>query len=463
MNPYKSKFLFVIPCLLFFVLSTQSQTTEFEANPDGVLIPRIDRTTVANPSNSQLVWDINSESFWYYLNTDWVEIANTNSIASLIDQDEDTQVDVEASADIDEVSITLGGIENFVLKNRNGNAVIDIVNSTNTIIGGDAGLAIASGADGSTFIGKRAGQSNSTGIRNTFIGYEAARDLRSRGENVAIGYSALSKSTTAWRSVAIGAFALRENNDSYNVAVGRVAGWNSTEGSNTFIGDQAGFRLTTGDGNTFLGRNAGREILDGDYNISIGFDSGSTNGNNNISNSIAIGHNTRVSADNEVVIGNTSTMEIGGFQDWTNYSDARIKNNIKDNVVGLALINKLKPVSYKIDYHKLSALLNEDNGEIGEEDPLFKSRTFKSEQIDYGFLAQDVENSFKELDIEFQGLKAPRGHDDLYKLSYSSFVVPLVKAVQELDTKNAQLENECNDLRQTLTEVLERLSKLEQD
>jgi hypothetical protein len=49
-----------------------------------------------------------------------------------------------------------------------------------------------------------------------------------------------------------------------------------------------------------------------------------------------------------------------------------------------------------------------------------------------GFLAQDVEEAANEAGYNFSGITKPRTTTDLYSLSYESFVVPLVKAVQEL-------------------------------
>ncbi|MEO5563673.1 MAG: T9SS type A sorting domain-containing protein, partial [Chitinophagaceae bacterium] len=48
-----------------------------------------------------------------------------------------------------------------------------------------------------------------------------------------------------------------------------------------------------------------------------------------------------------------------------------------------------------------------------------------------GFLAQEVEQAAKEAGYNFDGVTKPRTKTDLYSLSYESFVVPLVKAVQE--------------------------------
>jgi len=40
---------------------------------------------------------------------------------------------------------------------------------------------------------------------------------------------------------------------------------------------------------------------------------------------------------------------IGGYANWNNMSDKRIKKNITTNVPGLAFVNKLNPVTYNLD------------------------------------------------------------------------------------------------------------------
>lgn len=452
MNQNISKVLAFLICCLLSISITHAQINEFEVKTDGIVIPRVDRTLVLNPTESQLIYDINSESFWYYKNSNWHELFS--SISNIVDQDGDTGVDVESSVDIDEIIMTLGGIDNYAFRYKNNNAFIDILNSANTIIGNDAGLNVQAIVSGSTFLGKNAGRSVSTATFSTFIGEDAGKNITTASENVAVGYAALRDSNGAWRSVAIGTEALRESGGEYNVGVGRSAGALSSGDDNTLIGDQCGFLLTGGSGNTFLGRNAGREIRDGNNNIMIGFDSGSSSSTIDINNSIAIGNNTKVTKANQVVIGNSATTEIGGFQDWTTYSDARIKKNINDNVVGLDFINKLKPVSYNIDYHKLANLLQEDVDEDKVDESLVSARSVKSAKVDYGFIAQDVEDTLHELGIRFQGLQSPQNSDELYKLSYSSFVVPLVKSVQELSEENKALKLQ-------LKEILQRLEDLE--
>jgi hypothetical protein len=58
-------------------------------------------------------------------------------------------------------------------------------------------------------------------------------------------------------------------------------------------------------------------------------------------------------------------------------------------------------------------------------------------------LAQDVEKAAKDLNYDFSGVDAPKNDKDLYALRYAEFVVPLVKAVQELSQQNDECSKEC--------------------
>jgi hypothetical protein len=67
-----------------------------------------------------------------------------------------------------------------------------------------------------------------------------------------------------------------------------------------------------------------------------------------------------------------------------------------------------------------------------------------------GFVAQDVEKAAKELGYDFSGVDAARNEKDLYGLRYAEFVVPLVKAVQELSKENDELVRRIEKLESIL-------------
>lgn len=65
--------------LLSFHLFSQNET---EINSEGILIPRLDRTTVVAPSLGQLVFDTTTDKFWYYDGSQWLEVDSDNQTIS---------------------------------------------------------------------------------------------------------------------------------------------------------------------------------------------------------------------------------------------------------------------------------------------------------------------------------------------------------------------------------------------
>ncbi|MCB0710022.1 MAG: hypothetical protein KDC15_11600, partial [Chitinophagaceae bacterium] len=80
----------------------------------------------------------------------------------------------------------------------------------------------------------------------------------------------------------------------------------------------------------------------------------------------------------------------------------------------------------------------------------------ESEKIRHsGFIAQEVEKVANETGYDFDGVIMPKTGKDAYGLSYSQFVVPLVKAVQE----QQQMIEKQQKLIDTLTKEIERIKR----
>ncbi|MGB8192018.1 MAG: hypothetical protein WCF67_08870, partial [Chitinophagaceae bacterium] len=84
-----------------------------------------------------------------------------------------------------------------------------------------------------------------------------------------------------------------------------------------------------------------------------------------------------------------------------------------------------------------------------------------------GFIAQEVEKAILKTGQNFSGLIKPRNSGDHYGLSYETFVVPLVKAVQEqqqiidsLQKKLAAKQEVDNARDKKIKEMQEELSEL---
>lgn len=361
----------------------------------------------------------------------------------------------------------------------------------NTAIGFSALYTNTSG-DFNTATGDGAMFSNTTGYYNTSNGYYALGYNISGDYNTASGFEALIHNTNSYNT-ATGAYALVTNTTGYdNTATGVSALYHNTSGTsntanglnalqgnttgvdntasgtdalnknntgnyNTGVGTSTLFNTTASDGNTAIGYNAGDTYNNGYYNVFVGANT-DVNGADYY-NDIAIGQGTVCTDVSQARLGNSSTTSIGGYADWTNISDGRVKKNIKQNVPGLAFINKLQPITYNLDLDAADKIIQyqrkDSTGKVMPLSSLEKTARAAKEKILYtGFVAQDVEKVAKNLNYDFSGVDAAKNDKSLYGLRYGSFVVPLVKAVQELSKMNDEKDSEINNLET-------RLSKLE--
>ena len=79
-----------------------------------------------------------------------------------------------------------------------------------------------------------------------------------------------------------------------------------------------------------------------------------------------------------------------------------------------------------------------------------------------GFIAQEVETAAKEIKYNFDGIYVPQNEKDRYGLNYSSFVVPLVKAIQEQQAILAEQQIALSQQKNKLKEQNARLEILSQ-
>jgi hypothetical protein len=306
-----------------------------------------------------------------------------------------------------------------------------------------------------TVVGMQSLLSNTTGVDNTAMGYHSLVDNTTGGNNVGYGFCTLVKNTIGSSNTALGNWTLFLNTASYNTAVGDSALYANTSGTgNAAVGYQALAANTTGMNNTALGYGALQSNTNGMNNTALGYmaDVGSAN-----CNSIAIGYQATANENNVIVLGNSSVQKLYCAQtSITAISDGRFKKNIKSDIHGLDFILKLKPVSYNLDVTGLNAYQGKP---IQEND---KTSVLQAEQIVHnGFLAQDVEEAAKEVHYNFSGLKIPEHSGDIYGLGYTDFVVPLVKAVQELNETNENLKAENELLKAQVSNLEKNLTSIQ--
>ncbi len=208
--------------------------------------------------------------------------------------------------------------------------------------------------------------------------------------------------------------------------MGYLALWNNTTGShNTGIGKDASYNNSSGSYNTGVGHAANFSVTTGTGNTSIGYSAGTSLAN--AVNTTALGWLAQPSASNQVRIGNSAVTSIGGNTIWSNFSDGRFKKEVKEDVLGLAFINLLRPVSYILDRDEIDSFMGVPDNERAQ---LKQLRGNPTREI--GFIAQDVESLINSSKTTFHGVVKPQGDKDVYAIGYATFVVPLVKAVQEL-------------------------------
>ncbi|HAO46278.1 MAG TPA: tail fiber domain-containing protein, partial [Ferruginibacter sp.] len=182
----------------------------------------------------------------------------------------------------------------------------------------------------------------------------------------------------------------------------------------------------------------------------------------NLFNTTSIGIDATCTGSDMVRIGNIFVGSIGGYQNWTNISDGRFKENVKENVPGLSFIKQLRPVTYQLNREKI----NEMNGvterrkqtaaEMGTM-PAFLTGD-KYSDITTGFIAQEVEAAAQKAGFNFSGVDKPKNDKDFYGLRYAEFVVPLVKGMQEQQAIIEDQKKELQFQKQRIDE-LEKMMK----
>ena len=301
-------------------------------------------------------------------------------------------------------------------------------------------------AIGSLALGRAVSTSNSLAIGSGTLGNYNGANL-----NFAIGNEALAATTTGYENLAYGYRAgFTTTGSLQNTLIGHYAFGNvnpaNTASYNTMLGYQAGASMTGGSNNVALGFNAAGTLGTGSNNTFVGYNADAASSLTAVSNSAAFGYQATVSANNQYRFGNTAVTSIGGQVGWSTLSDERVKMNIHNDVRGLSFIEKLNPVSYNYDLNKIDRL--QHNGRTTADFTTSKNSSTRFS----GFLAQDVEKAAKESGYEFSGVDKPETADGLYALRYSEFVVPLVKAVQELKTIVDKQQQQIKELQQKLLE-----------
>ena len=318
-----------------------------------------------------------------------------------------------------------------------GHQVFNVLTSGdgNTGVGADALSAVTSGSN-NTAVGLDA-LKPTTGDRNTAVGSTAADAVSSGSQNVAVGYGAASSVDTGSANTAVGDSALETcTSGTLNTAVGEDALKSTTGTANTGLGANAGELITTGSSNTCVGENAGDAIQSGSNNICIG--SGADTAHD-AAISITMGIGITGQGDH-FKFGKASNVVSNQFTSDASFSrssDERIKQDINDDSLGLSFINDLRTVTYR---WKPSYEIPKDFNDYNE------TNQKDTEVVMHGMLAQEVKQA-----LDKEGVNTFGGwsedDDGMQNISREMFVIPLIKAVQQLSEKCDSLQNEINELK----------------
>jgi Chaperone of endosialidase len=352
------------------------------------------------------------------------------------DADQNTSIHTEQYPNENLIRVQVNGIEQWQFQ---GARFIPTNNAQSIYIGAETGKNTQPfGNKDNIFIGHLAGKDNMVGYANTFVGTYSGEQTTTEGNTF------------------IGANTGRVNKEGYvNTFLGEAAGFSNTTGAaNTFIGQVAGFACQNGAYNTFLGRGAGHDNTTGHHNVYIGRSNAFRNvdGHHNIYiGNLAGMRNT--TGDNEMFIdtdtmfaapliyghfvnrrvginrkATTNAFEVQGSAsksttgEWLGNSDVRLKKNI----VAIEPNNALNQLL------SLQGITYEWNDKVTE--------TERPEGKQYGFTAQNIQNTFPELVKE--------DANGYLQTAYGTYDALTIEAIRALTRRLETLEAENKALQQ---------------
>ena len=217
----------------------------------------------------------------------------------------------------------------------------------NTSVGGFAGLNLTSYQGRNVFVGYEAGATNGyadtqhTANENTFLGWKAGFSNSSGMRNVFVGCQAGFANETGVQNSYFGKEAggsgINANDNSF---FGYQCGYSNTANNNSFFGNQTGYSNTSGSGNALFGSGAGYYNSTGANNSIFGFQAGGygSGATNNFSNNSFFGFqsgNKLTTGANNVFMGYLSGYNntSGGNNIFMGYQAGKVNTLSSENVV----------------------------------------------------------------------------------------------------------------------------------
>jgi len=263
--------------------------------------------------------------------------------------------------------------------------------------------------------------------------------------NYGIGKDTFSALTSGTANTAIGEGAGKALTTGYsNVILGGDAGDAINTGAeNVTVGVLSGSGISSGSNNVMIGRNSGNDLVTGSNNICIG--SGSDVAAGDQSNGIALGPVDAAGSD--FTFGNRSLGTVSNDFDsdanFSHSSDERLKKNIQSSTIGLNFIKELRPITYQW----------KPNNEIPTDMTGYSETNYKNtDKVIHGFIAQEVKAAIdKHGDENFSGWQIDKVDNKTQRIKKEMFIMPIVKAIQELSAKIDTLETENTALKARVT------------
>jgi len=330
-----------------------------------------------------------------------------------------------------------------------GSAAADSSDKNNISIGDSDALDTLTTGERNIILGHSSNNYKlTTGIRNILAGYYSGEDIVTGASNTIIGDSAGTVVTLSDNTY-IGAGSGLVCTGSENTAVGVQSGRAAGAASKCVAVGHSALYAATGNSNIGVGYQAGDTITDGTGNTILGYqcDTGASQ-----VKSIAIGYQVAASVNQKAYIGDgssaTSIIFSGSGNSWTDASDSRIKENVVDTDLGLDFINALRPVKYTeinpqdwpeeirphIFFDKTKTRTNAETGEEEDYTIPANERNPTCETVFDGLIAQEVKAAADAAGTTFSGFEDNEANGK-QGLQYPRFVVPLIKACQDLSSQ----------------------------
>ncbi len=337
-----------------------SAMLDIKSEIKGLLVPRMtetQRTGIANPATGLLVYQIDTDSGFYYNSGNaspiWVKLYSGNSSGN-------GWATLGNSSTVPGTNF-IGTIDNQALDLRTHDTIRVRITTKGQIEVLNTGRSV--------FIGEEAGANDDfTNNSNVFLGDSTGYMNTSGNSNVAVGSGALYNNTEKGGIVAIGNMALHHNgigatgssDGRYNCAIGNAALFQNTTGnSNTAVGYQSLMKNETGVLNVGVGGSALFRNIGGDLNVAIGV--GASSNNTSGSSNVAMGTWALTMSDSGSY--NTAIGRSGMFNNVSGSSNTSLgcfsmsRNISGDNNVAIGVnalyYNKAKSYNTAVGYHAM--------------------------------------------------------------------------------------------------------------